>query len=437
MTADAEAETGTGRAGKGGDVRSGTDPGARPRTDPGARYRPGSGTAGRLLCRASELDAADRLAPLRDEFDLPPDTVYLDGNSLGPPPRRVAARMAEVVGREWGGRLIRSWSEGWWNAPERVGERIAPLVGAGPGQIVVADSTSVNLFKALVAAVRAAPSERREIVVDADTFPTDGYIAASVAELTGCALRPARPDDLGGVLGARTAVVLLNHVDYRTGRLHSMAGLTEAVHAAGARVVWDLCHSVGVLPIELDALGVDLAVGCTYKFLNGGPGAPAFLYVPSALQGSFHQPLSGWGGHRAPFAMAPVYEPAAGISRARCGTPGILSLLALEAALDVWDAVELGDVRAKGLSLTGFFVECVNDLLPPGTVEVLTPGGDGRGHQVSLRHDRAGTVIAELTERAVIGDFRPPDVLRFGFAPLYVTHTDAARAAITLADVVG
>ncbi|WP_433186126.1 kynureninase [Actinoallomurus sp. CA-150999] len=388
-----------------------------------------------LTVRAAELDAADPLARLRAEFDLPPGTVYLDGNSLGAPLRRVADHVGRVVREQWGGRLIRSWSEGWWEAPQRVGERIAPLVGAAPGQVVVADSTSVNIFKALVAAVRLAPG-RREILVDAATFPTDGYIAASVAELTGTVLRAVRVDDLPAALGERTAVALLNHVDYRTGRLHDMAAVTELVHAAGARVVWDLCHSVGVLPIALDTLGVDLAVGCTYKFLNGGPGAPAFIYVRRDLQETFDQPLSGWGGHREPFAMAPDYVPAEGVERARCGTPDILSLLTLESALEVWDGVALADVRAKGLSLTGFFIECVDELLPSGTVEVLTPRDERRGHQVSLRHESAETVMTELIKREVIGDFRAPDVLRFGFAPLYVTHADALHAAQVLADLV-
>ncbi|MEV5751619.1 kynureninase [Actinoallomurus sp. NPDC052308] len=387
-----------------------------------------------LTARAAKLDAEDPLAHLRAAFDLPPGTVYLDGNSLGAPLRRVADQMQRVVREQWGGRLIRSWSEGWWEAPRRVGERIAPLLGAAPGQVVVADSTSVNVFKALVAAVRLAPG-RREIVVDAATFPTDGYIATSVAELTGRVLRTADVDELPAVLGDETAVVLLNHVDYRTGRLHDMAALTARVHAAGARVVWDLCHSVGVLPLALDALGVDLAVGCTYKFLNGGPGAPAFLYVRRDLQEAFDQPLSGWGGHREPFAMAPDYVPAEGIERGRCGTPDILSLLALESALEVWDDVALADVRAKGLSLTDFFVACVTELLPPGAVEVLTPRDERRGHQVSLRHPDAEAVMTELIAREVIGDFRSPDVLRFGFAPLYVTHADALHAARTLADV--
>jgi kynureninase len=370
--------------------------------------------------------SGDALA--RGLFDLDDDVVYLDGNSLGPPLRTVAERVQDVVREQWGRRLIRSWSEGWWEAPERVGNRIGRLVGAAPGQVVVADSTSVNLFKALMAAVRS--TDRAEIVVDAGTFPTDGYIAASVAELTGLALRPADPANLD--LRDTTAVVLLNHVDYRTGRLLDMAELTHQAHAVGAKVVWDLCHSVGVLPIELDRLGVDLAVGCTYKFLNGGPGSPAFIYVPTRAQSGFHQPLTGWTGHQVPFAMTSEYTPDPGVSRARVGTPDIISMLALDAALDVWDVVELRDVRARGLELTAHFRGLVEGL--PG-VEVLTPSDGWRGHQVSLRHPEAARLIEQLGERQVIGDHRPPDVLRFGFAPLYNTFEEAERAAAALKEL--
>lgn len=378
----------------------------------------------------NDFDAVDPLAHVRKLFDLDDAVVYLDGNSLGAPPRAVAERMQEVVRQQWGRRLIRSWSEGWWEAPQRVGDKIGGLIGAAPGQVVVGDSTSVNIFKALMAAVRG--TDRTEIVVDAATFPTDGYIAGSVASLTGLELRPAPLDALE--LSDATAVVLLNHVDYRTGRLADMAALTEQAHAVGAKVVWDLCHSAGVLPIELDALGVDLAVGCTYKFLNGGPGSPAFIYVPTAAQPTFQQPLTGWTGHRAPFAMEEAYEPDPGVARARCGTPDILSMLALDAALDVWDEVSLVDVRTKGLKLTAYFRSLVEDL--PG-IEVITPSDDWRGHQVSLRHPDAAEVMRELIARDVIGDHRPPDVLRFGFAPLYVRYADAQRAASVLAEVLG
>ncbi|WP_235921546.1 kynureninase [Lentzea tibetensis] len=364
----------------------------------------------------------------RELFDLDDDVIYLDGNSLGAPPRAVAARVAEVVRVQWGRRLIRSWSEGWWEAPQRIGDRIARLVGAAPGQVVVGDSTSVNIFKAMMAAVRG--SSGGEIVVDAGTFPTDGYIASSVASLTGLRIRAASPSSLD--LSEDTAVVLLNHVDYRTGELYDMARLTEEAHAVGARIVWDLCHSVGVLPIELDALGVDLAVGCTYKFLNGGPGSPAFIYVPTAGQASFENPLSGWHGHAAPFAMEPSYTPDPGVVRARVGTPDILSMLALDAALDVWDDVDLGELRTRGLELTALFRQQVEKLT---SLEVITPDSEWRGNQISVRCPDAARVMDELIARNVIGDHRPPDVLRFGFAPLYVRDEDAVRAAEVLAEI--
>ncbi|MEV5433882.1 kynureninase [Streptomyces sp. NPDC052701] len=399
-----------------------------------------------LVTKAEKLDAADELAHKRAEFVL--DTasggagVYLDGNSLGALPAAVPDRVADVVRRQWGELRIRSWEEsGWWTAPERIGDRIAPLVGAAAGQIVVGDSTSVNVFKALVGAVRLARlagRDRDEIVVDATTFPTDGYIAGSVARLTGCTLRPAAPDQVPGVLGERTAAVLLNHVDYRTGRLHDLPSLTAAVHAAGACVVWDLCHSAGALPVGLDEHGVDLAVGCTYKYLNGGPGSPAYLYVRRALQDRFDSPLPGWNSHAEPFGMRPDYAPAPGALRGRVGTPDILSMLALEAALEVWEGVSVEAVRAKSLALTDFFLECVAHHVPEGRVECLTPSAHAeRGSQVALRCDDAGDVMRRLVERGVVGDFRAPDVLRFGFTPLYVGFADVERAARVLGEILG
>ncbi|GAA5056884.1 kynureninase [Streptomyces similanensis] len=393
-----------------------------------------------LADRAAELDAADPLAPLRDRFVLD-DGVYLDGNSLGALPAGVPDRVADVVRRQWGELRIRSWGEsGWWTAPERTGDRIAPLVGAAPGRIVVGDSTSVNVFKALVAAVRMAREDggasRDEILVDAATFPTDGYIAHSAARLTGCTVRPVAPHEAPAALSARTAAVLLNHVDYRTGRLHDLPSLTATVHAAGAYAVWDLCHSAGALPVGLDEHGVALAVGCTYKFLNGGPGSPAFLYVRGDLQERFDSPLPGWNSHAEPFGMRPDYEPAKGAVRGRVGTPDILSLLALEAALDVWEGVSVEAVRAKSLALTDFFLECVAAHVPAGRVTSLTPAAHAeRGSQVALRCADAGEVMRRLIERGVVGDFRPPDVLRFGFTPLYVGFADAERAARVLAEV--
>ncbi|GAB2924566.1 kynureninase [Streptomyces heilongjiangensis] len=454
-----------------------------------------------LAVEAAKLDEADELAGLRDRFVLD-DAVYLDGNSLGALPAAVPGRVDDVVRRQWGSLRIRSWDEsGWWTAPERIGDRIAPLVGAAPGQIVVGDSTSVNIFKAVVAAVRMADDDARrggdgagdgardgvgagdgagvggrpvrdEILVDATTFPTDGYIAESAARMTGRTLRPVTPAEVPDALGPRTAAVLLNHVDYRTGRLHDLPSLTAAIHDAGAYAVWDLCHSAGALPVGLDEHGVDLAVGCTYKYLNGGPGSPAYLYVRRDLQPRFDSPLPGWNSHTDPFGMRPSFEPAGGALRGRVGTPDILSMLALEAALDVWDGggtgTETGDsnghgsstsssngngngsgagaeagvtveaVRAKSLALTDFFLRCVAAYVPEGRVECLTPVAHAeRGSQVALRCDDAGEVMKRLIQRGVVGDFRHPDVLRFGFTPLYVGFADVERAARVLAETLG
>ncbi|MFI1565377.1 kynureninase [Streptomyces sp. NPDC020490] len=406
-----------------------------------------------LTSQAAELDAADELAGLRERFVLEDagDTVYLDGNSLGALPVTVPGRLDDVVRRQWGELRIRSWEEsGWWTAPERIGDRIAPLVGAAPGQVVVGDSTSVNVFKALVGAVRLAGEGRDEILVDATTFPTDGYIAGSAARLTGRTLRPVAPADVPAALSDRTAAVLLNHVDYRTGRLHDLPALTAAVHAAGAVAVWDLCHSAGALPVGLDEHGVDLAVGCTYKYLNGGPGSPAYLYVRRELQDGFDSPLPGWNSHAEPFGMRPDYAPAPGAVRGRVGTPDILSMLALEAALEVWDGVRMEAVRAKSLALTDFFLRCVAEYVAPGRVESLTPvRHEERGSQVALRCSPtldfaraggapiAGDAMKRLVERGVVGDFRHPDVLRFGFTPLYVGFGDVERAARVLGEVLG
>ncbi|MEV2188184.1 kynureninase [Streptomyces sp. NPDC047970] len=387
--------------------------------------------------RAAALDAADELAGARKLFALD-DGVYLDGNSLGALPAHVPDRVADVVRRQWGELRIRSWTEGdWWTAPERVGDRIAPLVGAAPGQVVVGDSTSVNVFKAVVGAVRLVGNPARtDVLVDATTFPTDGYIAESAARMTGRRIVPVDPGELTAALGPSTAVALVNHVDYRSGRLHDLPGLTEAVHRAGALAVWDLCHSAGALPVGLDAHGVDLAVGCTYKYLNGGPGAPAYLYVARRHQEAFDSPLPGWTSHQDPFAMSPAYAPAPGAVRGRVGTPDILSMLALEAALDVWDGVSIEAVRAKSLALTDFFLECVAAYVPAGRVETMTPAAHGeRGSQVALRCADAPRVMEELIARGIVGDLRRPDVLRFGFTPLYVGFADAERAARVLAEV--
>ncbi|MFD9868736.1 kynureninase [Streptomyces niveus] len=390
-----------------------------------------------LVKRAAELDAVDGLAARRELFALDDDSVYLDGNSLGALPRHVPALVQDVVARQWGELRIRSWTEGgWWTAPERIGDRIAPLVGAGPGRIVVGDSTSVNVFKAVVAAARLAGEGRDELLVDALTFPSDGYIAESAARMTGLRLVPVSPADLRGAAGPRTAAALVNHVDFRTGRLHDLPGITAALHDAGALAIWDVCHSAGALPVGLDEHGVDLAVGCTYKYLNGGPGSPAFLYVSERHQAAFDSPLPGWTSHADPFGMTAEYAAAEGATRGRVGTPDILSMLALEAALDVWEGVSLEVLRAKSLALTDFFLRCVEAYAPADRVSSLTPVPHAeRGSQVALRCAEAPAVMAELITRGVIGDLRRPDVLRFGFTPLYVGFRDAERAARVLGEV--
>ncbi|MFD3328707.1 kynureninase [Streptomyces sp. NPDC058701] len=392
-----------------------------------------------MAARAALLDTADELGKLRDRFTLPDGLVYLDGNSLGALPSAVPGTLADVARRQWGELLIRSWDDSdWWTAPERIGDKLAPLIGAGPGQVVVGDSTSVNLFKALVGAARLAVPGRTTLLVDAATFPTDGYIAASAARMTGLTVTPVDPTHAAEAMDADTAVVLLNHVDYRTGRLHDLAALTAAARAAGAVVVWDLCHSAGALPVGLDENAVDLAVGCTYKYLNGGPGSPAYLYIAERHQAAFDSPLPGWTGHADPFAMTPGYTPAAGARRGRVGTPDILSMLALESALDVWDGVSVEAVRAKSLALSDFFLECVAAYVPNGCVESVTPVRHAhRGSQVSLRAENARAIMAELISRDVIGDFRGPDLLRFGFTPLYVGFADVERAARTLGHIFG
>lgn len=384
---------------------------------------------------AAGLDAADPLRAKRAEFVLDDGSVYLDGNSLGALPRAVPARMADVVAREWGELRIRAWAEsGWWTAPERIGDALAPLIGAGPGQVVVGDSTSVNVFKAVVAAARMAGPGRDELLVDATTFPTDGYVAESAARLTGCTVRRAEPGKIAAAAGPRTAAALVNHVDYRSGQLYDLPGITAALHAAGALAVWDLCHSAGALPVGVDEHGVDLAVGCTYKYLNGGPGSPAFLYVRRGLQPDFDSPLPGWTSHADPFGMEDGYRAADGAVRGRVGTPDILSMLALEAALTVWDGVDLGAVRTKSLALTDFFLARVRETAPG--LRPLTPEEHAeRGSQVALRCPGAERVMRELTARGVVGDFREPDVLRFGFAPLYVSFTDVERAVLVLGEV--
>ncbi|AKZ53462.1 kynureninase [Streptomyces ambofaciens ATCC 23877] len=392
-----------------------------------------------LYERAARLDADDALAPLRARFLLPPDVVYLDGNSLGPLPAAVPAALDDVVRRQWGAGLIGSWNaDGWWEAPLRVGDTVGALIGAAPGQTVVGDSTSVQLFTALDAAAELRP-DRPLLVTDPGHFPTDRYLADAVARRRGLEVRRVPPAALPHFLAAeghRVAVVSYAPVDFRTGELYDMRTLTGAAHDVGALALWDLCHAAGALPLDVDALDVDLAVGCGYKFLSGGPGAPAFLYVARRHHASLRTPLPGWTGHADPFGLADEYAPASGIARARIGTPPILSLLALEAALTAFDGVDLTQVRAKSLSLTDYFLRCADELLTPVGFTSVTPAEPGRrGSQVSLRHPHARALVVALAEHGVIADMRAPDLLRFGVNALYTSHRDLLTAALRLRDL--
>ena len=374
------------------------------------------------------LDAADALAALRERFALPDDVIYLDGNSLGALPRHVAARMRAVVDREWGMGLVRSWNDAAWiDAARRTAAKIAPLIGAGVDEVTVADSTSVNLFKLLVAALRLNPG-RQLLLTPIGNFPTDTYIAQGVADLLGVELRrvDADVDSVLAALGHRVAVLAMSHVDYRTGRINPMRELTAAAHAAGALTLWDLSHSAGVIDVDLDDAGVDLAVGCGYKYLNGGPGAPAFAFVARRHVDRVRHPLTGWFGHAEPFAFADDYAPAAGIDRMQCGTPPVLSLLALDSALEVFDGVSIAALRAKSMALGDLFIALTDAVLEGLGVTIASPRDAGaRGSQVSLAHPHGYAIVQALIANGIIGDFRAPDILRFGLAPLYVRFVDA------------
>jgi kynureninase len=373
------------------------------------------------------LDAADTLAPFRDEFHLPQGIVYLDGNSLGPLPKATAARVAKTLEEEWGGGLIRSWNDaGWIDLPFVVGDRIGQMIGAPAGSVAVADSTSINLFKLLSAALAMRPG-RTVIVSEATNFPTDLYMAQGLAALLdrGHELRLVAAPDAPAALGPDVAVMMLTHVDYRTGAMHDMAALTRAAHACGALALWDLAHSAGAVPVDLTAAGADLAVGCGYKYFNGGPGAPAFLFVAPALQPAFVQPLTGWLGHADPFAFEPGFRPAEGIARAVTGTPGVLGLRALEVGVDIMLRAPISTLRAKSLQLAETFMALMAQHCADDGFRLLTPTDPAqRGSQVSYAHPGGFAIMQALIARGVIGDFRAPDILRFGLCPLYTRHAD-------------
>ena len=385
------------------------------------------------------MDASDPMRGLRDAFILPEGEVYLDGNSLGPATHAAQAELAQAATQEWAQGLIRSWnSAGWFDLPLHLGDRIGRLVGAAPGQVVVADTTSVNIYKALHAALALRPG-RRSIVAESGSFPTDLYIAEGVAStLPGTRLRLEGVDAprIEDMLDGDVAAVLVNHVNYKTGALRDMAALTARIHQAGAIAIWDLCHSAGALPVELDAAEADFAVGCTYKYLNGGPGSPAFIYVATRHQGQARQPLSGWWGHARPFAFETGFQGDPGIRRFQCGTQPMLSMRALKGALEVWDRVDMQALRAKSVALTELFIQLVEGLCAGRGLVLESPRDPSlRGSQVAFRHDHAYEVMQALIARGVIGDFRAPATLRFGFTPLYTRHVDVLDAAETLAEV--
>jgi kynureninase len=392
--------------------------------------------------RARSLDAANPLGHCRERFLVPEGTTYLDGNSLGALPAAVPDAMRDAVHRQWGEGLIGSWfgeQSRWWELPLRVGEKVAALIGAAPGQTVVGDSTSVQIFNTLVAAARLR-EDRSVLLTDAGHFPTDAYLADSVGDLLGLRVERVRPPDWAAAIarhGADLAVVALPAVDFATGERWDVGALTEAAHKVGAVVVWDLCHAAGAFPVELDAWDVDFAVGCTYKYLSGGPGAPAFAYANRRHHARMRQPLTGWTGHADPFAMRGSYTPAEGIGRARIGTPTILSMLALEAALGAFDGVDLRTLRRQSLSLTDFFIECCDAALAGLGFDLVTPREpERRGGQVTLRHPDAATLVPAAAALGVVGDKREPDLLRYGFNALYNTHADALHAVATLARLV-
>jgi kynureninase len=390
-------------------------------------------------------DGADPLAPLREFFEIPDGLTYLAGNSLGPPPLNSVARVLATLRTEWGEGLVRSWEAAdWWDKPVTLGGRIAPLVGARPDEVLVGDSTSVNLFKVAVAAMRLR-ADRRVIVTDRDNFPTDLYMLEAAAELAGGA-EVRRVDDavaLADCLDESVALVELTHVDYRLSRRHPMDEITRAVHDAGALMVWDLAHSVGAVPVALDDCDVDFAVGSTYKYLNGGPGSPAFVFAAARLHEAMRQPLVGWHGHVRPFAFEPDYAPAPGIRQFACGSPPIVAFASLEGSLEVWQHVEPPALFAKGQALCDLFIELVEPCLAAGGLELVSPRDPARrGSHVALRHPGALAIVDELARRGVLGDFRAPDIIRLGIAPLYLRYVDiwdaaAAIRAVLASDVPG
>jgi len=387
------------------------------------------------LDEATKLDAADPLASARARFELPDGVIYLDGNSLGALPAAAAEALATTAERQWGEDLIASWNKhGWIDWPTRIAAKLAPIVGAKPSELLIADSTSVCLFKLLAAALRARPG-KRTVLTQRRNFPTDLYVAQGLAEMLGLTLTAVPAEDVLAAIDGDTAVVTLTHVDYRSAAIHDMRAINDAAHAAGALTVWDLSHSAGAIELDLTGARSDLAVGCGYKYLNGGPGAPAFLYVAQALQGELRSPLQGWMGHAQPFAFDDDYRSAPGIRSFLTGTPSILALAALDAGLDTFDGIALRDLEAKSRALSQLFVDEV-EARCGREVTLASPRDPAkRASHVVFAHEQGYAVMQALIDRGVIGDFRAPDLMRFGFTPLYTRFEDVVRAAEILGDI--
>ena len=376
---------------------------------------------------ARNLDAQDVLTPLRAKFDIPLDVKYFDGNSLGPLTLRSREVLHHTIEVEWRERLIRSWNEDWLAMPLRVGNMIAPLIGATPDTVISCDNTSINLHKALMSAVALRPG-RTEIVIDINNFPTDIYIAQSVADQHGMTLVAVSAEEIIGAISERTAVVTATHVDYRTAKILDAPAITAAAHQYGAFMVWDLAHTAGAVPFDASGLNIDFAVGCGYKYLNGGPGAPAFIYVAPRLLAESGQPLQGWWAHAAPFDFELSFRPAEGISRFLTGTTTVLSMKSMEAALEIFSEVSMADIRVKSMSLTGLFVDLFDAHLAPQGFTLASPRDpESRGSHVALGFAGGKALVDQMSAQGIIADFRPPDLMRFGFAPLYNSYRDVVE----------
>ena len=375
--------------------------------------------------------------PRKELFDLPEGVVYLDGNSLGPLPKGAIDRARHVIGQEWGQELIRAWNTaGWMALPQHVGDRIARLIGAAQGSVATGDTLSIKVYQALAAALKLRPA-RRAILSDSGNFPSDLYMAEGLIRTIGkdYELRTPAPEDVLNRIDEDVAAVMLTQVDYRTGRMHDMAAVTQAAHAAGAVVIWDLAHSAGAVPIDMAGSRAEFAVGCTYKYLNGGPGAPAFIHVRPDIVEEVEPALAGWLGHEAPFAMEPSYRPAMSTERLRVGTPPIVQLAVLDRALDVWEGVDMAEVRAASIALSELFIAEV-EARCPGLALASPRNPAERGSQVSFAFEHGYPAMQALIDRGVIGDFRAPDIMRFGFTPLYIDEADVLAAAETLETVI-